>query len=106
VERIPVDSTMMASVGYAARRRTLEIEFRTGEVYHYYGVSPDVFRALLEAPSKGRFFHGEIDGAFEYARVDRTSTAPGRAGDAGGRGVTSAGARSASGRRSRRAPHS
>lgn len=70
MKRVPVDSSMMTSVGYDAAGRILEIEFRSGHVYRYFAVSEDVVRALLEAPSKGRFFHACIDGCFDYQRVD------------------------------------
>ncbi len=73
VDRLPLTSSMMASVGYDPRRRTLEIEFRTGGVYRYFRVPAPVFRALREAPSKGRFFHAHIDGVFEFARAPATS---------------------------------
>ena len=64
---------MMASVGYDSARKTLAIEFRTGHVYEYVDVPRRVFLALLDAPSKGRFFHAEIDGAFSFVQVLRTS---------------------------------
>jgi hypothetical protein len=37
---------MMASVGYDRTRKTLEIEFQTGDIYEYLDVPRDVFRAL------------------------------------------------------------
>lgn len=60
---------MMVSVGYDSARRTLEIEFVSGDVYHYFEVGEDVHQALLAATSKGHFFHARIDGLFRYRRV-------------------------------------
>jgi hypothetical protein len=65
---------MMVSVGYDAKRATLEIEFRTGDVYDYFDVPREVFQALLHAPSKGRLFHTQIDGVYRFAPVTRART--------------------------------
>jgi len=37
--------------------------------YQYYGVPDRLFRALLEAPSKGSFLHARIKSSFQYKRV-------------------------------------
>jgi len=68
---------MMASVGYSAARRTLEIEFRSGDVYRYFGVPEKTFRALIASSSKGRFFQANIDGVYDFDRVvSRGSRSP------------------------------
>jgi KTSC domain len=72
MKRTAVDSSMMASVGYDRARRTLEIEFQTGDIYEYLDVPRDVFRALLNASSKGRFFHAEIDGIYAFTQLARS----------------------------------
>ena len=64
---------MMVSIGYDPARRILEIEFQSGEVYQYLDVPQDVHHALLAAPSKGRYFHATIDGAYEHARASRVT---------------------------------
>jgi hypothetical protein len=69
MKRASVDSSMMVSVGYGPSQRTLEIEFRSGDVYRYLDVPPGVFRDLLAARSKGRFFQANIDGAYAFERV-------------------------------------
>jgi hypothetical protein len=67
--RVRLGSSMMASVGYDSVTRVLEIEFAAGAVYRYFGVPPDVYRDLLDAPSQGRLFHSRIRGVFECHRV-------------------------------------
>jgi hypothetical protein len=48
----------------------LEIEFRSGACYQYYGVSISTYRGLMFAGSKGRFFHSRIrNGHFRYREV-------------------------------------
>ena len=60
IKRFPVESRALAAVGYSKRLRALEIEFRNGAIYRYLEVSPSVYEALLNAPSKARFYDENI----------------------------------------------
>ena len=63
VSRIPrqrVDSTAIAKVGYSKRRHILEIEFVNGAIYRYLDVLPSVYRNLMSADSKARFYDANI----------------------------------------------
>lgn len=71
MKREHISSSMMASVGYDALTRTLEIEFVRGGVYQYLDVPAPVHEALIATPSKGRFFQARIHRVFAYLRVDR-----------------------------------
>lgn len=66
IKRLAVDSTNLASAGYDRDSRVLEIEFKSGAVYRYLAVPPEVFENLLRAASKGRFFVREIRGKYEF----------------------------------------
>jgi hypothetical protein len=67
MERVPVDSEALRSVGY--KEGTLEIEFTSGDVYQYFDVPRHTHEALMAADSHGKFFSGQIRGHFPYARV-------------------------------------
>lgn len=69
MERTPVDSSAVVSVGYDESRQTLELEYIDGDVYQYFGVPKDLYRALLDAPSIGQFVNIEIKGTFRYEKV-------------------------------------
>ena len=56
MEREPVESSALASVGYD--RDVLEVEFVNGSVYQYVGVPVWVYEALMMAQSYGRFNRG------------------------------------------------
>lgn len=71
--RVRFGSSMMASAGYDAVTRVLEIEFVTGAVYHYFDVPLDLYQELLDAPSHGRFFHNRIRGIFDSRVTDEVS---------------------------------
>lgn len=60
IKRVPVESRALAAVGYSKRLRALEIEFRNGAIYRYLEVSPSVYEALMNAPSKARFYDENI----------------------------------------------
>lgn len=67
MQMIPVQSSNLASVGY--ENRTLYIAFHSGGLYSYVGVPESLYRELLSAPSKGKFFHAYIKGAYPYQRI-------------------------------------
>jgi hypothetical protein len=73
IRRIPVQSTALAAVGYSKRLRALEIEFRNGAIYRYLKVDPAVYEALLNAPSKARFYDENIRHKFRSLHVRRRS---------------------------------
>jgi hypothetical protein len=70
MERVPVSSTQLTSVGYDPATLTLEIEFRKGGVYQYVGISAETHERLMTAESIGTFFNTVIrEGGFAYLRV-------------------------------------
>lgn len=69
MERVAVESREIAVVGYDEGAKTLEVTFRRGGVYQYQGVSPDIHKQLMEAPSLGIFFAQNIKDCFPYQKV-------------------------------------
>lgn len=70
MERIPVESSNLASVGYDSDSLTLEIEFNSGGIYQYFTVPQDVYHGLMSAGSKGSYFHQNIKLAgYPYQRI-------------------------------------
>lgn len=69
MRRKRVSSSALSSVGYDEGSSTLELEFKSGSVYDYHGVPPDVYRELMEADSKGRFVSSNIKGRYAASRV-------------------------------------
>jgi ATP-dependent DNA helicase RecG len=66
IKRIPVASSNVASVGYDAEKKILEIEFHHGAVYQYFDVPEKVYEELMIAPAMGSFFMNEIKNKFEF----------------------------------------
>ena len=69
MDRTGVASSNLKSVGYDEGTRVLEIEFYDRRVYQYFGVPPEVHRALMDAGSHGRYLAAEIKGRYRYERV-------------------------------------
>ena len=60
IPREPVQSSAIAKVGYSKRRHILEIEFVNGAVYRYFDIPLSVYRELMSAESKARFYDSNI----------------------------------------------
>ncbi|NOU46937.1 MAG: KTSC domain-containing protein [Bacteroidales bacterium] len=66
MERTPVSSSTIASVGYDAEKQILEIEFQHGAIYQYFDVPQEVYNGLMNAGSIASYFMNEIKTKFEY----------------------------------------
>ena len=64
-----VASTNLMSVGYDEETETLEVEFLNGRIYQYYGVPNNLHDQLMQAPSKGQFFHNHVRNSYPFSRV-------------------------------------
>jgi hypothetical protein len=69
IPRQRVDSTAIARVGYSKHRHILEIEFANGAVYRCLDVPSSIYRDLLSAESKARFYDFNIKGKYRSVHV-------------------------------------
>lgn len=69
MERKRVSASNIRSVGYDAGRQVLEIEFYAGSIVQYSGVSPEVHRQFMNAPSPGSFYQDKIDENYPSKRI-------------------------------------
>ncbi|WIY05724.1 KTSC domain-containing protein [Amycolatopsis mongoliensis] len=70
MHRQAVSSSTIASIGYDREEHVLEIEFVNESVYRYRLVPESVHRALMGAPSLGRFFNSRIRDRYPTEQVD------------------------------------
>ena len=68
MQRTPVASSLVASVGYVPEYKVLEIEFQDGRSYQYFGVHERIYKGLMAAESRGRYFNERIRDAYVYGR--------------------------------------
>ena len=69
MDRKKVSSSSIRSVGYDERSRVLEVEFNDGRVNQYSGVSAEVHRRLISAPSIVSYFRDNVEESFPAKRL-------------------------------------
>jgi len=70
MQRTPVSSSDLRSVGYDAATNVLEIEFHNSSIYVYMGVPSSHYQGLMSAPSKGSYFATHIKkGGYPYRKI-------------------------------------
>lgn len=69
MERKRINTSRIRSVGYDTKTETLEIEFNDGRITAYRGVSSEVHRRLMAAPSPVAFFDDRIAEDYPANRV-------------------------------------
>ncbi|HZR79145.1 MAG TPA: KTSC domain-containing protein [Chthoniobacterales bacterium] len=69
IPRNRVPSSAIASLGYSKRRHILELEFINGAIYRYLDVPPFVYRELMSADSKARYYDLNIKGKYLSVHV-------------------------------------
>jgi hypothetical protein len=74
MDRVALDSSLLASAGHDSRRHLLDVEFRSGELYRFFNVPSACYRELLQADSKGRYFNANIRNLFPYQRLSHRAS--------------------------------
>lgn len=69
MERIPVTSTNICSVGYDTDNQLFEVEFNSGAVYQYTNVPLGEYEGLLNSDSKGKYFNANIKNRYSYVKL-------------------------------------
>lgn len=69
MEREPVLSSTIESVGYDPVTAVLEIQFTHGDLYEYFMVPHSTYVSFLRSPSKGRFFGESIRSRYQFRKL-------------------------------------
>jgi hypothetical protein len=69
MERTPVTSSVIRSIGYDSDSQTLELEFNYGPVYQYAGVPQSEHEGIVNADSKGTYFNANIKGCYPFVKL-------------------------------------
>lgn len=69
MERIPVSSSNVGSIGFEPSTSTLEVEFNNGRIYQYYGVPEHVYEEFIQAASKGTYLNHNIKGTYSFTQI-------------------------------------
>ena len=69
MDREPVASSNIRSIGYNSSDQVLEIEFNDGSVYHYFGVPQFEYQGLMTASSHGTYLAKNIKNKYTYKKI-------------------------------------
>jgi len=69
MDRIEIDSTLLAWIRYSPDQHRLQLGFRAGKIYDYLEVPVQVYNELLLADSKGRYFNSHIRNNFRTESI-------------------------------------
>jgi len=70
MDREPVESSNIESIGYDVGSRILEVEFKNGGIYQYKGILQEVYKELMEADSFGSYLHQVIKKVYACERIE------------------------------------
>jgi hypothetical protein len=68
IDRAPVSSSNVKSVGHDPETNTLAVEFKDGSIYHYHDVPKDVHEGLVAAKSIGGYIHANLKGIYKHSK--------------------------------------
>ena len=63
-----VESSNLDAIGYDRDLKRLIVTFKNGRTYRYQDVEESVFKDMLEADSKGKFFSMNIKGQYDFEK--------------------------------------
>jgi len=69
MDRIPVSSSNIRSIGYDRQSAILEVEFTSGDVYRYFDVPEHLYQQFLHASSHGQFLNDNIRYSYRYQKI-------------------------------------
>lgn len=69
IQRVPVHSSYVKSIGYDPASQVMHVEFDGGKVFHYDGVPPEAHLAFRNSDSIGKHFHANIKGKFSHKMI-------------------------------------
>lgn len=76
MERTPIQSSSIVSVGYDEARSELEIAFRSGRTYRYFDVPESVYAWLLRVPSPGTYVNRHVRDRYRFEEVTQAPLVP------------------------------
>lgn len=69
MKRLRVESSAVVSVGYDPESEILEVEFHSGDVWHYHRVPVKDYYAMITSESIGKYFSTRIKGRHPETQV-------------------------------------
>jgi hypothetical protein len=68
-QMFPVQSSQISYIGFEEETNILYVTFSNNTTWAYYSVSKEVFEALKNATSVGKYFNSEIKGKYDMNKI-------------------------------------
>lgn len=79
MDRLPIDSSLIRSIGYDFPNSVLEVELLpNGRVYRYYDVPLSIYNELMAADSKGSYFNEWVRDLYPYEELETAEAEAGQ----------------------------
>lgn len=62
-------SSVIAKMEYARETETLRIIYRSGAVYDYFKIPPEIFNEMKNSFSKGVFLNNRIKPLYDFEKI-------------------------------------
>ena len=69
LDKVHLDSTVIASLHYDPATNTLDVAFTTGRLYRYFMIPRKAYESWLAAESAGKYFNAHIRDRYAYEEV-------------------------------------
>ena len=69
IDLYPVQSSNLQALGYNESKEIAAVQFKSGDVFHYAGVSHALMEEWLQSESFGRFYATRIRGKFSGQKM-------------------------------------
>jgi hypothetical protein len=69
MNKMYINSGDLKSITYNEETSTLEVEYMNKEIFRYNSVPNDIYKNMLNASSKSRFFDDNIKNAFTSEKI-------------------------------------
>jgi hypothetical protein len=69
MNRKPVSSSSIRSIGYDPDAKILEVELQNGGIYQYFQVPRETHDDLINAASIGRYYSKYVRDSYKYRKV-------------------------------------
>ena len=69
MERVPVSSSSILSVGYDPKLGIIEVEFKDSGIYQYYDINQQIYAEFMSSSSLGRYLAANIKGQYQFSKM-------------------------------------
>jgi len=66
---VKVTSSNLNAVIYDPEEQRMQVQFRSGSIYEYVDVPEDTYLGLINASSKGKYFHRYVRNEFAFEQI-------------------------------------